>query len=169
MDRDLRLLERAAALGDPSALDALHRARRRCGRGWSGESLHPCMVLGSRAPLYLYDPGKGHRLEMVWVAPGAEERGFWIARGFVTFKLFVTFCRATGAALPDRGVDTFTLEQARAYARWAGATLPTRRELERAARILKLPELEERWPRQRRWRDDRTPFRVVLRASSRTS
>lgn len=171
MDHELRLLERRAALGDLTALGALQRAHRRCGRGWSGERLHPRMVLGSRDPLYLYDPGKGHRIEMVWVPPKGEERGLWMSRGVVTLKLFVTFCRATGAPLPDRGPDIFTLDQARAYARWAGVTLPARHELDRAGRSAQraifspLPAPDEHWQRERWTRSDRASFRVVLRAS----
>ncbi|MCO5168512.1 MAG: hypothetical protein M9894_19405 [Planctomycetes bacterium] len=132
MDHDLRLLERRAALGDAAALVALQHARRRCGRGWQGEPLHPRMLLGPRPPLYLYDPGKGHRIEMVWVPPTDDARGFWISRGPIGWPLFVTYCRATGAPAPPRGASAFSLAQARAYARWAGLKLPTPAELARA-------------------------------------
>lgn len=133
MDHDLRLLERRAALGDVAARAALARLHRRCGRGWRGEPLHPRMVLGSREPLYLYDPGKGHRIEMVWLPPAGDERGLWISRGPIGWALFVTYCRATGAPAPPRGASAFSLAQARAYARWAGLKLPTPAELARAA------------------------------------
>jgi hypothetical protein len=158
MDLQLRILERRMAQGDPMALAALYRARRRSGLGWQGEALPPRMLVGPRPPLYLWDPGKGHRIEMVW------EGQLWISRRTITAELFRTFARATRTRAP--GGATFTRDEATAYARWAGVALP---------RIIDLfpdgePEVLLEWladGRLRR-RDERRPFRVVVRSRGAT-
>jgi serine/threonine-protein kinase len=81
---------------------------------------------------FLYGPGRER----------ATLPAFYVDRTEVTNAAYQQFCQATGRALPvgfrsnqpELPVTAVTLEDARAFARWAGKRLPNAKEWEKAAR-----------------------------------
>ncbi|MDE2125313.1 MAG: SUMF1/EgtB/PvdO family nonheme iron enzyme [Armatimonadetes bacterium] len=100
--------------------------------------------------------------EMVWIPPGPFQMGdsdqddnpphtvrlsgFWMYRNDVTVTEYRRFCDATGRPMPpapdfdptwsrgDHPIVDVTWADAAAYAQWAGCTLPTEAQWEKAAR-----------------------------------
>jgi serine/threonine-protein kinase len=125
--------------------------------GWSGEKLPKGLRRGSAKPVLVWDTGKGLELEFVYVPAGdflygydktktAMDHGCWIGRTDVTWKQYRAFCAATGHASPvaprwgiteDHPVVNVSWDDLRGengFLRWAGVSLPSETEWEKAAR-----------------------------------
>ena len=158
MDHDLRTIERRARLGDAAAAAALERAWLRSGLGWHGERVPERMLVGVLRGLYLWWPGAGYRIEMSWIGRVRDD-SVWVSRRPLTAALLRTFFRATGRVALEGERVPYAV--AKAYALWAGASVPRRREL-----VLAGHEGEASWYAERggapAW--EARPFHVVVRS-----
>ena len=145
-------------------------------KGWFGETLPPNVRLGTERPVYVYDTTKGLELELVYVPPGdffmgAVEggeiekplhthpmpKGYYMARTEVTWDQYRTFCHATSRVEPkapswpitgSHPVVNVSWFDAVAFCEWAGLSLPSEAEWEKAARG---SEDWRRWPWGDQW------------------
>lgn len=131
-------------------------------KGWFGEPLPERVRVGGERPLYIFDTKKGLEIELVYVPPGdffmgainggpqekplhthAVKRGFYMGHTEVTWGQYLTFCRASQHREPARPTWPTTVahpvvnvswRDATAFCEWAGLSLPTEPEWEKAAR-----------------------------------
>jgi formylglycine-generating enzyme required for sulfatase activity len=144
-------------------------------KGWFDETLPPNVRLGAERPVYVYDTKKGLELELVYVPSGdffmgainggpiekplhahPVPWGYYIARTETTWDQYRAFCGATTRiepALPSwpitgsHPVVNVSWFDAVAFCEWAGLSLPSEAEWEKAAR----GEDVRQWPWGDQW------------------
>ncbi len=137
-------------------------AAAKASTGWHDETMPTGMSKAAEENVYLWDTGKGLKIEMVYVSPGgftmgsvdggddekpkhthAMAKGYYVGRYETTWKEFLFFCEKTGRSQPeapswgrkgDHPVVNVSWEDASAFCAWAGLALPTEVQWEKAAR-----------------------------------
>ena len=91
-------------------------------------------TMGSKPGVGEYDEQPEHKVDL---------DGYWIYQTEVTVAQYRQFCQATGRSMPnappwgwkeDHPIVNVTWDDATAYAKWAGAALPTEAQWEKVAR-----------------------------------
>jgi formylglycine-generating enzyme required for sulfatase activity len=129
--------------------------------GWFDEPMPRGMSKATQPNVYIWDTGRGIKIEMLYIPPGEfiqgpdewkqEEtstigkidQGYYISKYPVTWNVYQDFCKSTKRELPqapdwgivpNHPVVNVSWNDVKAFSQWAGLSLPSDMEWEKAAR-----------------------------------